>query len=191
MELEHVRSEIEHMRVQAGAPAQGSLQLEGRYPTASAEALLQRMLDKIDGLCAERDRLRAELPKPRRCWGAEVGEAFPGRPRPTPVHQSAGRAPAIGDPGRVVLPARPGNHRGDRPIRREGVRQPVLLPQQALQHWWWQEGSRPLIVLKIGKIAQRCPLSAGFFCELSYCPKSIQIGWFIKPQLATLKPEGS
>jgi hypothetical protein len=33
--------------------------------TASAEFLLQRMLDKIDSLCAERDRLKAELPKPK------------------------------------------------------------------------------------------------------------------------------
>jgi hypothetical protein len=30
-----------------------------------AEVLLQRMLDKIDSLCAERDRLKAELPKPK------------------------------------------------------------------------------------------------------------------------------
>jgi hypothetical protein len=33
-------------------------------PTASAEALLQRMMDKIDTLCAERKRLKAEQPKP-------------------------------------------------------------------------------------------------------------------------------
>jgi hypothetical protein len=37
----------------------------GREPTTSAEALLQRTLDKTDGLCAERDRLKAELPKPK------------------------------------------------------------------------------------------------------------------------------
>jgi hypothetical protein len=30
--------------------------------TVAAEALLQRMLDKIDALCAERDRLRGEQP---------------------------------------------------------------------------------------------------------------------------------
>ena len=33
--------------------------------TASADALLRRMLDKIDCLCTERDRLKAELPKPK------------------------------------------------------------------------------------------------------------------------------
>ena len=33
--------------------------------TASAEALLDRMLKKIDELCAERDRLKAEQPNSR------------------------------------------------------------------------------------------------------------------------------
>ena len=33
--------------------------------STSAEALLQRMLDKIDGLCTARDRLKAELPRPK------------------------------------------------------------------------------------------------------------------------------
>jgi hypothetical protein len=33
-------------------------------PTAAAEALLDRMLNKIDGLCAERDRLKKEQPSP-------------------------------------------------------------------------------------------------------------------------------
>ena len=32
-------------------------------PTTSAEALLDRMLNKIDDLCAERDRLRKGLPR--------------------------------------------------------------------------------------------------------------------------------
>ena len=37
-------------------------------PTTSAEALLDRMLNKIDDLCAERDRLKKGLKKglPRR-----------------------------------------------------------------------------------------------------------------------------
>jgi hypothetical protein len=33
-------------------------------PTASAEVLLNRMLNNIDGLCAERDRLKKEQPGP-------------------------------------------------------------------------------------------------------------------------------
>jgi hypothetical protein len=32
--------------------------------TTSAEALLNRMLNNIDGLCAERDRLKKEQPRP-------------------------------------------------------------------------------------------------------------------------------
>ena len=32
-------------------------------PSASAEALLDRMLNKIDDLCAERDRLKWALPR--------------------------------------------------------------------------------------------------------------------------------
>jgi hypothetical protein len=36
--------------------------LLGKIPTASAEALLDRMLDKIDALCADRDRLKSECP---------------------------------------------------------------------------------------------------------------------------------
>ena len=61
MGLDHVRSEIEHMRVQVGRQRKEILQLQrAGIPTASAELLLQRMLAKIDDLCAERDRLKAE-----------------------------------------------------------------------------------------------------------------------------------
>jgi hypothetical protein len=35
-------------------------------PTTSAEALLDRMLNKIDDLCAERVRLKREQQRPRR-----------------------------------------------------------------------------------------------------------------------------
>jgi hypothetical protein len=61
MGLDHVRSEIEHMRVQVGRQRKEILQLQrAGIPTASAELLLQRMLAKIDDLCAERDRLKKE-----------------------------------------------------------------------------------------------------------------------------------
>jgi hypothetical protein len=64
--LDFTRAEIERMRVQVGRQRREMLQLQrAGIPTVSAEALLQRMLDKIDTLCAERDRLRAELPKPK------------------------------------------------------------------------------------------------------------------------------
>ena len=61
MGLDHVRSEIEHMRVQLGRQRKEILQLQrAGIPTASAVLLVQRMLAKIDDLCAERDRLKAE-----------------------------------------------------------------------------------------------------------------------------------
>jgi hypothetical protein len=66
MSLHHVRSEIAFMRLQVGKQRKEILLLQrAGIPTTSADALLQRMLEKIDGLCAERDRLKAELPKPK------------------------------------------------------------------------------------------------------------------------------
>lgn len=56
------------MRVQVGRQRKEILQLQrANISTASAELLLARMLAKIDTLCAERDRLKAENPpeKPR------------------------------------------------------------------------------------------------------------------------------
>ena len=61
MDLNRVRSEIEHMRVQVGRQRKEILQLQrAGIPTASAELLLLRMLAKIEGLCDERDRLKKE-----------------------------------------------------------------------------------------------------------------------------------
>jgi hypothetical protein len=61
MGLDHVRSEIEQMRVQVGRQRKEILQLQrAGISTASAELLLQRMLARIEDLCAERDRLRKE-----------------------------------------------------------------------------------------------------------------------------------
>lgn len=66
-DLAFTRAEIERMRVQVGRQRKEMLQLQrAGIPTEAAEALLQRMLEKIDGLCAERDRLKAELPPPKR-----------------------------------------------------------------------------------------------------------------------------
>jgi hypothetical protein len=63
MGLDHIRSEIETMRVQLGKQRREILQLQrAGISTAAAEVLLQRMLDKIDALCAERDRLKLEQP---------------------------------------------------------------------------------------------------------------------------------
>jgi hypothetical protein len=61
MRLDHVRREIEHMRTQVHRQRGEIRQLQrAGISTASAEALLERMLNKIDGLCTERDRLKRE-----------------------------------------------------------------------------------------------------------------------------------
>lgn len=63
-DLDYIRAEIERMRVQVGRQRKEILQLQrAGISTAAADALLQRMLDKIDGLCEERERKKAELPK--------------------------------------------------------------------------------------------------------------------------------
>ncbi|WP_375780471.1 hypothetical protein ACE103_17675 [Bradyrhizobium sp. ma5] len=64
--LDFLRAEIERMRVQVSRQRKEILQLHrAGIPTGSAEALLQRMSDKIDNLCAERDKMKAALPKPK------------------------------------------------------------------------------------------------------------------------------
>ena len=67
MDLGLIRNEIERMRIQVGRQRKEILQLQrAGIHTAAAEALLERMLAEIDGLCAERDRLKAEMPPPAR-----------------------------------------------------------------------------------------------------------------------------
>jgi hypothetical protein len=74
MQLEHLRSEIDRMRVQVGRQRKDILKLQrAGIDTASAELLLGRMLAKIDTLCAERDRLRKEQ------GGPVKGKALGGR----------------------------------------------------------------------------------------------------------------
>ena len=65
MGLDHIRSEIERMRVQVSRQRKEILQLQkAGISTSAAEALLQRMLNKIEALCGERDRLKKDLPAP-------------------------------------------------------------------------------------------------------------------------------
>ena len=65
MQLEFVRSEIERIRVRVHRQRGEIRQLQrAGIPAASAEALLERMLNKIDVMCAERDRLKKEQPGP-------------------------------------------------------------------------------------------------------------------------------
>jgi hypothetical protein len=65
MGLDHIRSEIEHMRIQVGRQRREILQLQrAGISIASAELLLGRMHAKIDDLCAERERLKKEQDGP-------------------------------------------------------------------------------------------------------------------------------
>ena len=61
MQLEAIRAEIEYMRRQIARQRSDirTLQRAG-ISTAAAVELLDRMLAKVDGLCAERDRLVGE-----------------------------------------------------------------------------------------------------------------------------------
>jgi hypothetical protein len=62
MQLEHIRGEIERMRVQVSRQRKEILQLQrAGISTASAELLLARMHTNIDALWAERERLKKEL----------------------------------------------------------------------------------------------------------------------------------
>jgi hypothetical protein len=64
-DIQYIRAEIERMRLQVHRQRGEIRQLQkAGIPTASAEALLGRMLKNIDGLCAERDRLKKEQPGP-------------------------------------------------------------------------------------------------------------------------------
>jgi hypothetical protein len=67
MQLDHIRGEIERMRVQVSRQRKEILQLQrAGISTASAELLLARMHTKIDALCTERERIKREQPfKPR------------------------------------------------------------------------------------------------------------------------------
>lgn len=60
-DIEHIRGEIGRMRLQVHRQRGEIKQLQrAAIPTASADALLDRMLGKIDSLCAERDRFKKE-----------------------------------------------------------------------------------------------------------------------------------
>jgi phage shock protein A len=62
-DLNHLRTEIERMRTQVHRQRGEIRQLQrAGISTASAEELLERMLNKIDELCVGRDRLKQYLP---------------------------------------------------------------------------------------------------------------------------------
>ena len=64
-DIDHIRADIERRRIQVHRQRGEIRQLQrAGIPTTSAEALLERMLNNIHGLCAERDRLKKEQPRP-------------------------------------------------------------------------------------------------------------------------------
>jgi hypothetical protein len=65
MQLDQLRAEIERMRTQVHRQRGEIRQLQrAAIYTVSAEALLERMLTAIDGMCAERDKLKKQLAGP-------------------------------------------------------------------------------------------------------------------------------
>jgi hypothetical protein len=69
-DIEFIRAEIQRTRLQVLRHRNEIMQLQrAGLPTTSAEALLDRMLHKIDDLCGERDRLKGEHQQPRRKLG--------------------------------------------------------------------------------------------------------------------------
>jgi len=79
MGLDHIKAEIARMRVQIKRQQKdiSSLQKAG-ITTGSAVALLERMQDKVDGLCQERDRLNGEERLKQRTYPS--GKAIRGVP---------------------------------------------------------------------------------------------------------------
>lgn len=60
-DINFIRSEIEYMRRQVQRLRGEIRQLQhSGISSTSAEVLLERLLNKIDDLCAERDRLRGQ-----------------------------------------------------------------------------------------------------------------------------------
>ena len=61
-DLPYLRNEIERIRLQVGRQRREILKLQrAGISTASADALLQRMVDKVNSLCAERDKLVQDM----------------------------------------------------------------------------------------------------------------------------------
>ena len=74
-DLEYIRAQIEQMRRQVDRQRGEIRQLQqAGISTASAEALLDRMLHNIDRLCEERDRLKKSGPTKGKVLGGVGGD---------------------------------------------------------------------------------------------------------------------
>jgi hypothetical protein len=73
-DVQYIRAEIERMRIQIHRQRGEIRQLQRLgIPTTSADALLDRMLNNVDALCAQRDRLKKDQP------GSSKGKVLGGR----------------------------------------------------------------------------------------------------------------
>jgi hypothetical protein len=73
-DTKHIRGEIERMRVQVQRQRGEIRQLQwAGLSTASADALLERMLDKIDALCADATGSRKSNPAHPRAKHSTAG----------------------------------------------------------------------------------------------------------------------
>jgi hypothetical protein len=79
MQLDQIRAEIERMRTQVHRQRGEIRQLQrAGISTAPAEALLERMLNNIDRMCAERDKLKGLAgPLKEGFWAAGAGMSEP------------------------------------------------------------------------------------------------------------------
>jgi hypothetical protein len=69
-DIDFIRGEIQRTRLQVLRHRNEIMQLQrAGVSSTSAEALLDRMLTKIDDLCDERDRLKTEQQHPHRKRG--------------------------------------------------------------------------------------------------------------------------
>lgn len=69
-DLASIRADIERVRRNVARLRRDILGLQKRgLPTSVTERDLQTLLDRIDALCAERDRLRGEEVRPTRVLG--------------------------------------------------------------------------------------------------------------------------
>jgi hypothetical protein len=91
-DIDYIRAEIERMRAQVHRQRREIWQLQrAGIPTASAEALLERMLAKIDELLSNATISRKNSPEQRgaKCWAAADGE------RSTPLVRPQRGQPAM------------------------------------------------------------------------------------------------
>jgi hypothetical protein len=112
-DLDFIRIEIERTRGQVHRQRKEILQLQ-RAGISTAELLLGRMHSKIDALCVERERLKAEQPSKPKVLGPELVMHEPPKwcdanAKDTPPGSRRSLRSGICLPGRLALP----HHRCD------------------------------------------------------------------------------